>query len=144
LRAEAELIEQARPGPAGFRWRQHPPGSRVDSPSAPRPPVRRRWIRPGPAPSCLQVTAVGSLALVVFGTALLEHIPSAAIGAIVGIVGIAVLPLLGVADFRQLWRLDRAEFLVGAVCCGRSPDRTGSDRAPLRRSSLVRQQHRPG
>ena len=59
------------------------------------------------------VTAVGTLALVVFGTALLEHIPSPAIGAI---VGVAVLPLLGIAELRQLWRLDRSEFLVGAVC----------------------------
>lgn len=59
------------------------------------------------------VTAVGTLALVVFGTALLEHIPSPAIGAI---VGVAVLPLLGIGEFRQLWRLDRGEFLVGAVC----------------------------
>ena len=59
------------------------------------------------------VTAVGTLALVVFGTALLEHIPSPAIGAI---VGVAVLPLLGIGEFRQLWRLDRGEFAVGAVC----------------------------
>ena len=59
------------------------------------------------------VTAVGTLLLVVFGTALLEHIPSPAIGAI---VGVAVVPLLGVAEFRQLWRLDRAEFAVGGVC----------------------------
>ncbi|MCS5736336.1 SulP family inorganic anion transporter [Herbiconiux daphne] len=59
------------------------------------------------------VAAVGTLALVLFGTALLEHIPSPAIGAI---VAIAILPLLGVRDFIALWRQDRFEFAVGAVC----------------------------
>ena len=59
------------------------------------------------------VAAVGTLLLLVFGTALLEHIPSPAIGAI---VAVAILPLLGVGDFRQLWAQDRFEFLVGAVC----------------------------
>ncbi|WP_382310323.1 SulP family inorganic anion transporter [Herbiconiux sp. UC225_62] len=59
------------------------------------------------------VAAVGTLLLLLFGTGLLEHIPSPAIGAI---VGIAILPLLGVADFRQLWKQDRFEFVIGAVC----------------------------
>lgn len=59
------------------------------------------------------VTAVGTLLLLVFGTALLEDIPSPAIGAI---VAIAIIPLLGIREFIGLWRLDRFEFLVGAVC----------------------------
>jgi sulfate permease, SulP family len=59
------------------------------------------------------VTAVGTLALVIFGTALLAHIPSPAIGAI---VAIAVLPLLGIPDFVSLWKLQKFEFAVGAVC----------------------------
>ena len=59
------------------------------------------------------VAAVGTLLLLVFGTALLEHIPSPAIGAI---VGIAILPLLGIRDFATLWKQDRFEFLVGAAC----------------------------
>ncbi|GAA2246862.1 SulP family inorganic anion transporter [Herbiconiux moechotypicola] len=59
------------------------------------------------------VAAVGTLLLLVFGTALLEDIPSPAIGAI---VGVAVLPLLGVREFRELWRADRFEFAVGAAC----------------------------
>lgn len=59
------------------------------------------------------VLAVGTLLLLLFGTALLADIPSPAIGAI---VGVAVLPLLGVKDFIRLWRLDRFEFVIGAVC----------------------------
>ena len=59
------------------------------------------------------VTAVGTLLLLLFGTALLEDIPSPAIGAI---VGVAVLPLLGIRDFARLWKQDRFEFIVGAVC----------------------------
>jgi sulfate permease, SulP family len=59
------------------------------------------------------VAAVGTLLLLLFGTALLEHIPSAAIGAV---VGVAVLPLLGLRDFALLWRQDRFEFAIGAVC----------------------------
>lgn len=61
------------------------------------------------------VTAAGTLLLLIFGTALLEDIPSPAIGAI---VGVAILPLLGVREFRELWGTDRAEFLIGAVCFG--------------------------
>ena len=59
------------------------------------------------------VTAIGTLALVLFGTALLEHIPSPAIGAV---VAVAILPLLGVSELRRLWSQDRAEFAVGGVC----------------------------
>ncbi|MFF2495471.1 SulP family inorganic anion transporter [Agromyces sp. NPDC058064] len=59
------------------------------------------------------VLAVGTLLLLLFGTALLADIPSPAIGAI---VGVAILPLLGVKEFAQLWRADRFEFGVGAVC----------------------------
>ncbi|ARJ03880.1 sodium-independent anion transporter [Cnuibacter physcomitrellae] len=59
------------------------------------------------------VAAVGTLLLLVFGTGLLEHIPSPAIGAV---VGVAILPLLGIGEFRRLWRQDRFEFVIGAVC----------------------------
>lgn len=59
------------------------------------------------------VLAVGTLLLLLFGTALLAEIPSPAIGAI---VGVAVLPLLGIREFRELWRLDRFEFWIGVVC----------------------------
>jgi sulfate permease, SulP family len=59
------------------------------------------------------VTAVGTLLLVLFGTALLEHIPNPAIGAV---VAVAVVPLLGIGEFRRLWGQDRGEFAVGAVC----------------------------
>lgn len=59
------------------------------------------------------VLAVGTLLLLLFGTALLAEIPSPAIGAI---VGVAILPLLGVSDLARLWRLDRFEFAIAAVC----------------------------
>lgn len=59
------------------------------------------------------VLAVGTLLLLLFGTALLADIPSPAIGAV---VGVAVLPLLGIKEFRLLWKQDRFEFAVGAVC----------------------------
>jgi high affinity sulfate transporter 1 len=59
------------------------------------------------------VAAAGTLLLVIFGTALLADIPSPAIGAI---VGVAVLPLLGIRDFVALWKQDRVEFIIGAVC----------------------------
>ena len=59
------------------------------------------------------VLAVGTFLLLFFGTALLAEIPSPVIGAI---VGVAILPLLGIRDFARLWRLDRFEFWIGAVC----------------------------
>lgn len=59
------------------------------------------------------VTALGTLLLLVFGTGLLEDIPSPAIGAI---VAVAIVPLLGIREFRALWRADRFEFLIGATC----------------------------
>ncbi|KJL26621.1 putative sulfate transporter [Microbacterium azadirachtae] len=59
------------------------------------------------------VLAVGTVLLLLFGTALLAGIPSPAIGAI---VGIAVLPLLGFREFRELWRLSRTEFWIGIAC----------------------------
>ncbi|MBT2485496.1 MULTISPECIES: SulP family inorganic anion transporter [unclassified Microbacterium] len=59
------------------------------------------------------VLAVGTLLLLLFGTGLLDSIPSPAIGAI---VGVAILPLLGFREFAALWRIDRFEFLIGAVC----------------------------
>ncbi|MCD5345604.1 SulP family inorganic anion transporter [Agromyces sp. S2-1-8] len=59
------------------------------------------------------VLAVGTLLLLLFGTALLADIPSPAIGAI---VGVAILPLLGVREFVDLWKVDRFEFGVGAAC----------------------------
>lgn len=57
--------------------------------------------------------AVVTLLLLLFGTGLLEGIPSPAIGAI---VAVAVAPLLGIAKLSRLWRLDRFEFAVAAVC----------------------------
>lgn len=59
------------------------------------------------------VLAVGTLLLLLFGTGLLAEIPSPAIGAI---VAVAILPLLGIKDFTRLWRQDRFEFAIGAVC----------------------------
>ncbi len=59
------------------------------------------------------VLAAGTLLLLLFGTALLADIPSPAIGAI---VAVAIIPLLGIRDFMALWRLDRFEFGIGAVC----------------------------
>src|SRR5690606_10585230 len=59
------------------------------------------------------VAAAGTLLLLVFGTALLADIPSPAIGAV---VAVAIIPLLGIRDLASLWRLDRFEFAVAAVC----------------------------
>lgn len=59
------------------------------------------------------VLAVGTFLLLVFGTDVLAQIPSPAIGAI---VAVAVFPLLGIREFRELARTDRAEFVVGLVC----------------------------
>lgn len=59
------------------------------------------------------VLAVGTLLLLLFGTALLADIPSPAIGAI---VGVAILPLLGIREFAAIWKADRFEFAIGAIC----------------------------
>lgn len=59
------------------------------------------------------VLAVGTLLLLLFGTALLADIPSPAIGAI---VAVAIVPLLGIRDFADLWKKDRFEFAVGLTC----------------------------
>jgi high affinity sulfate transporter 1 len=59
------------------------------------------------------VAAVGALALLVFGTSLLEDIPTPTIGAI---ITVAVVPLLGVRDLRRLWHADRLELTVAVVC----------------------------
>lgn len=59
------------------------------------------------------VLAAGTLLLLLFGTALLADIPSPAIGAI---VAVAIVPLLGIRDFIDLWSKDRFEFAVGAAC----------------------------
>ena len=59
------------------------------------------------------VLAVGTLVLLLFGTGLLAEIPSPAIGAI---VGVAILPLLGIGELRRLWRLSRFEFWIALAC----------------------------
>lgn len=59
------------------------------------------------------VLAAGTLLFLLFGTGLLADIPMPAIGAI---VGVAVLPLLGIREFRALWSLSRSEFWIGVVC----------------------------
>lgn len=59
------------------------------------------------------VMAAGVLLLLLFGTALLEDIPMPAIGAV---VAVAIVPLLGLPEFGSLWRRDRFEFVIGAVC----------------------------
>lgn len=59
------------------------------------------------------VAAAGALLLLVFGTGLLQGIPSPAIGAV---VAVAVFPLLGIRAFAELWRQDRFEFGIAAAC----------------------------
>ncbi|EGD53647.1 SulP family inorganic anion transporter [Gordonia neofelifaecis] len=61
------------------------------------------------------VMALTTLALLLCGTGLLADIPSAAIGAI---ISVAVVPLLGVSRFVELWRLERFEFGIAVVCFG--------------------------
>lgn len=59
------------------------------------------------------VAAFLSLMLLVFGTALLQDIPSPAIGAV---VAVAVFPLLGIRELIELWGVRRSEFLVAIAC----------------------------
>ncbi|GAA4409979.1 SulP family inorganic anion transporter [Fodinibacter luteus] len=59
------------------------------------------------------VAAALALLLLVFGTAVLEDIPSPAIGAV---VAVAVFPLLGIPELRELWDLNRFELGVAAAC----------------------------
>jgi len=59
------------------------------------------------------VLAAGSLLLLLFGTKLLEAVPSPVIGAI---VAVAVFRLLGLSELVSLWGESRAEFAVAAVC----------------------------
>jgi high affinity sulfate transporter 1 len=59
------------------------------------------------------VLAVGTLLLLLFGTALLADIPNPVIGAI---IGVAIIPLLGFREFADMWRKDRFEFAIGGVC----------------------------
>ena len=59
------------------------------------------------------VTAGLTALLLVFGTGLLKDLPEPALGAVVAIV---VLPLLGIAKLRRLWRLRRSEFFVAVAC----------------------------
>lgn len=59
------------------------------------------------------ILAAGALLLLVFGTELLAGIPAPAIGAI---VAVAVWGLLGIRDYRHLWRESRPEFAVAVVC----------------------------
>ena len=109
LRREAPLPHEPEPRPVRLRRSAtSPPAPAAASRSARRRRARRRWTRPAPARSCPSlVLAVGTLLLLLFGTALLADIPSPAIGAI---VGVAILPLLGIREFAQLWRADRFEF----------------------------------
>lgn len=59
------------------------------------------------------VLAAGTILLLIFGTAVLAEIPSPAIGAI---VGMAVIPLFGLSEFQELWRLSKFEFWIAAAC----------------------------
>ncbi len=61
----------------------------------------------------LLVMAGGALLLLVFGAGLLADIPTPAIGAI---VGVSVAKLIGIGEFRHLWKLSRFEFAVAATC----------------------------
>ncbi|GAA4375652.1 SulP family inorganic anion transporter [Paeniglutamicibacter cryotolerans] len=59
------------------------------------------------------VMALGTLLLLLFGTGILADIPSPAIGAV---VSVAIIPLLGIREFEELWRKYRCEFTVGVFC----------------------------
>lgn len=59
------------------------------------------------------VLALGSLLLLLFGTALLEGIPSPVIGAV---VAVAVIRLLGFAELRAIAAKSRYEVAIGIAC----------------------------
>ncbi len=60
------------------------------------------------------LVAAGTIALVMlFFTDLLAYLPNAALA---GIVANAVLSLIEVHEFRELWRMRRSEFWIAAVC----------------------------
>lgn len=60
------------------------------------------------------LVAAGTIALVMlFFTDLLAYLPNAALA---GIVANAVLSLIEVHDFRELWRMRRSEFWIAAFC----------------------------
>jgi MFS superfamily sulfate permease-like transporter len=60
------------------------------------------------------LVAAGTIALIMlFFTDVLAFLPNAALA---GIVANAVLSLIEVGEFRELWRLRRADFWIAAVC----------------------------
>ena len=59
------------------------------------------------------VLVVGSLLLLLFGTALLADVPSPVIGAV---VAVAVIKLLGIAELREIARLSRYELGIALSC----------------------------
>ena len=60
------------------------------------------------------LAAAGTIALVMlFFTDMLAYLPTAALA---GIVANAVLSLIEVHEFRELWRMRRSEFWIAAVC----------------------------
>jgi high affinity sulfate transporter 1 len=60
------------------------------------------------------LVAAGTIALVMlFFTDMLAYLPNAALA---GIVANAVLSLIEVHEFRELWRMRRSEFWIAAVC----------------------------
>jgi MFS superfamily sulfate permease-like transporter len=60
------------------------------------------------------LVAAGTIAVVMlFFTDLLAYLPTAALA---GIVANAVLSLIEVHEFRELWRMRRSEFWIAAVC----------------------------
>jgi len=60
------------------------------------------------------IVAAGlALLLLVFGTGVLEDVPSPAIGAV---VAVAVVPLLALRELKALWQVDPFEFAVAGTC----------------------------
>ena len=78
-----------------------------------RRPAHRGDGRDRLAPNCRASCLTPLPGLLLFGTAVLEVIPSPAIGAV---VAVAVLGLLGLAEFAGLWRRSHFEFAIGVVC----------------------------